>query len=115
MDGAQALQYQPMHNNNNWQVLEFQYQTFLPEVMPMIYVQSTCQSPFMGEYIASLSPQHRWITVTLRGKALMKDFESQTVNYPIWTPKIFQRAPQEDYYPDVCAAICKWNHLYSVS
>ena len=76
----------------------------------MAYLQSTCVSPFMGQYIAMITPKHQWLTVNLLGKTLLQNYGSKKHPYPKGFPFQFHSLNHEEYDQRFCRAVCSLNH-----
>ena len=93
----------------NYRIVEVDFGMSLNGVIVLVSLQSSCGSPLFGEYIGSVTPEHFWITITIRGKELMIDRQGPIATYPPRIHSLFRSAPVEDYNKDICEFLCK-NH-----
>ena len=76
-------------------------------VIILIYLQSSCHSPFLGKYVGTVTAEHYWMSIILRGKELMINQHGHEAKYPRKIPSLFQSAPIEDYDKAICDYLCK--------
>ena len=91
----------------NFRILEVEFGKSWNGAILLIYLQSSCGSPFLGKYVGTVKAEHYWMSILLRGKELMINQQGQEAKYPRKIPSLFQSAPIEDYDKDICDYLCK--------
>lgn len=80
-----VVQYQFDYETLSYDTLTVHYGKLDRGVMLLVYLQNTCKSPFIKEYVGAVSSGHLWLTLTILSKTITIDErESKEIkeNYP---------------------------------
>ena len=97
----------------DWRQFGIEFDNIENGILPLIHIKSSCSSPFLGDYVGTVTPGRFWMNLILRGKELIIDRQREEVKYPEQVPLIFRSAPVEDYKKEVCNYLCQYQQNIS--